>query len=183
MTRRREDVEILIELYMERYNGDPRSDRQWASLERKIDAQRTKVLTGYPDLVTHDEFRMLVCVIAYRRGILTPERWAEMRRLAYSGDKTIVLRDHFRDIMGRPLSDEQRSKHYSPASIHVDTLRPELPTLRKMFDDPNWRPSARREESRQESEATEDENPEQIAHPDQDRIDRIAAEVLAEIDL
>jgi len=115
----------------------PARDR--IALERQIRALGVELCTTERDDSIHNEFRMLLCVAAYRRQVLTPERWARMRRLLYSGGRWLEeLRELYAVMMGVPLLEPLSRGKYD--ILQVDDIEPLLSILDRMVDEPAWMP-------------------------------------------
>jgi len=143
LDRCREPAEICIELYMAKYGpeSDSMNPRQHLALDRKIASMVKKLTTG--DVTSHDEFIILVCVIAFRQGVLTEERWAQMRRMAYLERKwRNEIRELYKVVAGHPLK-EPRGWSAMEGRLSSDHLEPTLPMLRKLFEDPTVTPAAK----------------------------------------
>lgn len=140
LDRRRDPVEIYVELCMKKYGpqSDALTSRQQLALDRKIATLSKSLLTGRGHV--HHEFYMLVCVVAFRRGILTEECWARMRRMDYHGQRwQSEIRDIYTALGGQPLKE---CFFYGKRIIELssDQLEPVLPMLRKLADNPTAAP-------------------------------------------
>lgn len=143
LDRARTPVEVLVELYMQKYSpaSDSLTPRQHLALDRKIIRQTKKALAAkHPLARVWREFEFRLFVIAYRRGVLTNERWTKLRRMYPFGDaykkQLAVL---YQDVMGKPIKQRLHG-YYGESYLHADDLSLVLPLLRKMFDDPEYKP-------------------------------------------
>lgn len=141
LERRREAEEIYVENFMEKHgpDSDRLTPRQHLALDRALENRRAKLLDN--DRHGHHEFFILVCTVAYRRGVLTPARWARMRRMYFrqSVKWCDAVRELYEGITGHPLK-ESRGGGKGQNSLLGPDLKAALPLLRKLDADPTYAP-------------------------------------------
>jgi hypothetical protein len=165
LTRRRTIAEVLVELHMEKErNHTP-------ALDRKIAKTRRRIAACKQHKAIYNEFVATLAVVAYRRGILTEERWAAMRAMHPDGDKyREALHLLFQEVTHRPLPLRY-------VFTYIDDLALQLPVLRRMYREPGYTPPEGERSGKQPPI-----EPEQVPHADQAHIDVVAAELLSDID-